>query len=256
MQPQTRFDGLVIVGHGTRDQAGLDEFLRLVELVRRSAPAVAVEPAFLEFAEPSIPDAIATLVAGGARRVEVLPLLLFAAGHAKEDIPAEVARAAERHPEVELNLTQYLGCHQALIELSVLRGREALERADASTSADTLLLMIGRGSHDPTANAEMCQFARLRYEAAPCGRLDVAFTAMTKPSLNEGLEVASQLRFRKVLVQPHLLFQGELLARVREAVGKVAQKKSDKEWVCADHLGAHPLLARAVLDRAGIGSER
>ena len=50
---------------------------------------------------------------------------------------------------------------------------------------DTLLLMIGRGSHDASANAEAWQFARLRWEAEPVGWLEIGYAAMTEPSLGE-----------------------------------------------------------------------
>src|SRR5687767_3853616 len=88
--------GWLVVGHGTRDRAGQAEFFELVELLARKVGdrGPQVEPAFLELASPTIAQGLARLAARGVRRVLVIPLLLFAAGHAKDDIPQAVAAAA------------------------------------------------------------------------------------------------------------------------------------------------------------------
>src|SRR5436190_669000 len=85
--------GLLLVGHGTRDAEGLAEFASLARLVMERLPEFAVEPCFLELAEPDIPTAVHRLMASGIRQLTVAPLLLFAAGHAKRDIPMTVAEA-------------------------------------------------------------------------------------------------------------------------------------------------------------------
>lgn len=87
---------VLLVGHGTRDPEGVAGFLELAALVAERRPEWQVEPAFLEFAAPSIADGVAKLLAEGTPELLVVaPLLLFAAGHAKEDIPREVAAAVE-----------------------------------------------------------------------------------------------------------------------------------------------------------------
>ena len=106
LKPRT---GLLIVGHGTRSERGLAEFREAVELVARGSPGVPVAGCFLELARPSIKEGMARLVADGCQRIVVLPLLLFAAGHAKQDIPAAVQAAARDYPQLELALAEHLG---------------------------------------------------------------------------------------------------------------------------------------------------
>ena len=89
--------GLLIVGHGTRSEVGTAQFLALAERIRKSAGGqLAVEPAFLELQQPDIDAAVGNLVAQGVKQLVVMPLLLFAAGHAKEDVPNAVAAALAR----------------------------------------------------------------------------------------------------------------------------------------------------------------
>ena len=74
--------GLLLVGHGTRDRIGLSEIGEFGAKVARRLRARPVELGFIELAEPTIGAALDRLVERGAARVCVVPLLLFAAGHA------------------------------------------------------------------------------------------------------------------------------------------------------------------------------
>ncbi|MEO6629944.1 MAG: CbiX/SirB N-terminal domain-containing protein, partial [Aquihabitans sp.] len=76
-----------------------------------------VRPAFLELAEPSIPDAIDGAVADGATTVVVVPYFLHPGRHQREDVPAIVEAARLRHPEVDLRLLDLFGADPALVDV-------------------------------------------------------------------------------------------------------------------------------------------
>lgn len=238
--------GLLVVGHGTRDARGIEEFYTAVERIGEKVAPLAVEGCFLELAEPTIDEAVDKLVAAGVRRITVAPLILFAAGHAKRDIPDAVATAVARHVGVEVRQLPHLGCRAELIALSARRYREAIRDLAEVAPEQTLLLLVGRGSRDDEATAEMHRLAKLRAAATPIGRLEVAFTAMAEPRLEAAIEVVARLPFRRVVVQPHLLFIGELLERVRATVAQAADRCADKEWIVAGHLGPEAEIADAV----------
>ena len=147
--------GVLLVGHGTRSAQGVAEFRQLAREVEQSLAPQPVEPAFLELAEPTIADSFSRLIERGVRRVAVAPLLLFAAGHAKEDIPAAVAEAAGILPpgEVEIVFAQPMGSHPALLELSGRHTRRMLEEREWQAPGESCLLLVGRGSRDPQAIA-------------------------------------------------------------------------------------------------------
>ena len=87
---------LLIVGHGSRDPRGAREFHDLVGLVRRRNPSLMVEGGFIELSSPPISECVNSLAENGTRGVAAVPLMLLAAGHAKDDIPATLKPAAER----------------------------------------------------------------------------------------------------------------------------------------------------------------
>ncbi len=80
-----------------------------------------IVPAYLELAEPSIPTAIDAAVAGGATQIRLVPHFLGPGNHVAVDIPEIVAAAGERHPGVEMEVSEYLGADPALVDLLVAR---------------------------------------------------------------------------------------------------------------------------------------
>jgi sirohydrochlorin cobaltochelatase len=286
------FDALLIIGHGTRDPAGLAEFRFFVDQVAGQRPDWRVAGCFLELADPSIQVAVDRLAASGMSRIRAMPLVLFSAGHAKRDIPKALAQAIARNPGVEIELCPPLGCHRAILELSVERCRQALlEQATAGQAAvspeETLLILVGRGSSDSEATAEMRRLADLRRSGLAShgiGRqsghaatgsavrsetaasrastedadfrlahIEIGFVAVATPSLGKVLEEAARTDFRRVIVQPHLLFAGSVLAEIhrlveRQQLAETAGKNVGRQWIVTEALGPDRRLVTAVVD--------
>ena len=80
--------GVMLCGHGSRDPRAVAEFAALAETLKQRFPAWPVDYGYLEFATPVIRDGLDRLVAQGARHILAVPGMLFAAGHAKNDIPS------------------------------------------------------------------------------------------------------------------------------------------------------------------------
>ena len=86
--------GVLICGHGSRNRQAVGEFAQLAEGLRKLLPGVPVEYGYLEFARPILRDGLDSLRAQGVKRVLAVPGMLFAAGHAKNDIPSVLNTAA------------------------------------------------------------------------------------------------------------------------------------------------------------------
>ncbi len=240
---------ILFVGHGSRDPEGTAEFGRLVGLYRGHDPERLVELAFLEFARPVIGDAVARLVEQGARTVVVLPAMLLAAGHAKNDIPSEVHEARERYPEVRFHYGRHLHLHASVLRLCQLRIEEAEADAVPHDRADTLLLVVGRGSSDPDANADVAKLARMLGEGMGFGWAASCYIGVTTPLLPEGLDRCGRLGFGRVVVFPFFLFTGILEKRIRRITAEFAAAHRETQYLCAGYLNVHPLLYEALVER-------
>lgn len=102
---------LLLVAHGSRRQASNDEVRELTQQLAAQAAGQYdyVDCAFLELAEPLIPDGIQRCIDAGSDDVTVLPYFLSAGRHVAEDIPAEVKIKQDEYPHLAINISSYLG---------------------------------------------------------------------------------------------------------------------------------------------------
>lgn len=241
---------ILIVGHGSRDVEGTREFTRMVELLAHQDPARIVECGFLEFAQPVIQDSIDRCVERGAQVVAVLPGMLMGAGHAKNDIPSEVQEARRRYPDIAFYYGRHLHLHAKIIELCTHKVIEAEARAAPCDRHNTLLLVVGRGSSDPDANADVQKLARLLGEGMGFGWAAACYIGVTTPLLPEALARCQRMGFTRILVLPFFLFTGVLEKRIRRLTAEFATRHPDTEFLCADYLSADPLLVEVFEERA------
>src|SRR3546814_12087607 len=93
--------GVMICGHGSRDQGAGDEFGAIASrLKERLAGRYPVDYGYPEFATPIIRTGLDALRADGVTEVLAVPGMLFAAGHAKNDIPSVLNTYAAQNPAV------------------------------------------------------------------------------------------------------------------------------------------------------------
>lgn len=105
---------ILVVAHGSREKPAQEEFKRLVGKYRKRHPGWKITHAFLELAEPSIPQALESLCAS-SKGIVVLPLFLFTAKHVRKHIPEILAAFRKEHPKVKIKLAKPLGSDSQLL---------------------------------------------------------------------------------------------------------------------------------------------
>ncbi len=123
-------NAILLVAHGSRRRESNDEVVALAEQLRAHASVKAdiIHAAFLDMAQPSIPEGIAACVAEGAASITLLPYFLNSGRHVIKDIPVIVAETMKRYPAVSLRIGPHLGESGLMTELLV-RMIEALPDA-------------------------------------------------------------------------------------------------------------------------------
>jgi len=115
MSDRERKTAVVLFAHGARDERWAEPFQRVVSVVRKAAPELLVELAFLDLMTPDLETAVQRLAAAGAASIRVVPLFFGQGGHLRKDVPAIVAGIAETLPGVSIELSPAAGDDDGVI---------------------------------------------------------------------------------------------------------------------------------------------
>ena len=242
--------GVMVCGHGSRDADAIREFESVARGLRERLPQYDVESGFLEFAKPVIRDGLDKLHARNNKLVLAVPGMLFAAGHAKDDIPSVLRTYEAQHPGMEIRYGRELGIDGKMLRAAGDRIQSALETAgDHIGKHETLLMVIGRGASDPDANSNISKITRMLWEGFGFGWGETAYSGVTFPLTEPGLEHATRLGFKRIIVFPYFLFTGILVKRIYDATERVAARHPGIEFVKAQYLSDHPLVLDTFAER-------
>lgn len=272
---------VLLVGHGTRQLAGQDDFRELYRNFANCLAPIVTEMAFLELAEPSISQAVEQIAVNKEIRcLLVVPTLLFTAGHALQDIPQAVEQALQSTEIRLIGQTPAIECSSEVLQLSAIRFRQtacpdakcvklfdvAVAKCDSNDDPQavqhakrlsdspppefpchgTHWILVGRGSSSLNAAAKMREFCRLRQQWTPVREATTAFIYGQSPSVLEAFQAAADSDAPLVVVQPHLLFQGLLLDELTEKVHEFAERNPHQRWLITQPLGADQKLAELL----------
>lgn len=245
--------GIMVCGHGSRNQNAAKEFAKVSEGLRARYPDIPVEYGYLEFCNPVISYGLDQLHAQGVTKVLAVPGMLFAAGHAKNDIPSVLNTYQAQNPHMEIVYGRELGVDVKMIKAASERIDEAIKIANEQNGIvsreETLLMVVGRGASDPDANSNVAKVMRMLWEGMGFGWAETCYSGVTFPLVEPGLEHAVKLGYKRIVVFPYFLFTGVLVKRIYKYTDLVAERHPDIEFVKAAYLNDHELVLDVFQDR-------
>jgi sirohydrochlorin cobaltochelatase len=241
--------GVLVCGHGSRNRLAVAEFAELANGLQALLPEVPVEYGYLEFARPILRDGLEALRARGVSHVLAVPAMLFAAGHAKNDIPS-VLNTYAAETGLRIDYGRELGVDLKMIQAAGARIREVLDGAATEVPLhETMLVVVGRGSSDPDANSNVAKVTRMLVEGFGFGWGETVYSGVTFPLVEPGLRQVVRLGYRRIVVFPYFLFSGVLVSRIQQHTERVAQDHPEVEFLKASYLADHPLVLDTFVER-------
>jgi sirohydrochlorin ferrochelatase len=218
---------LVAVAHGSRRPTAQEDVRRLLDAVRVARPGLEVREAYIELAEPLLPQVLQSL----SRPAVVVPLLLGNGYHIAHDV-AGVAAAYS----VGLPCARALGPDPLLVEALAQR----LAEAESDVPSDLIgpVVLAAAGSSDRRSHADAEAMARM-LAARVNRRVIPAYNTTARPAVEATVAALRRAGHRSVSVASYLLWPGRFAAEVA-ACGA--------DFVGAP-IGVHPALVRLVLRR-------
>lgn len=244
--------GVMVCGHGSRSNAAVEQFSAVARQLPELLPEWPVEYGYLEFSNPVIRAGLDRLREQGCDHILAVPGMLFAAMHAKNDIPSVLKAYADQHG-IKIEYGRDLGVDPKMIEAAASRIDDAIARADEETGpvarSDTCLVVIGRGSSDPDANSNISKISRLLVERSGLAWGEVGYSGVTFPLVKPCLEHVTKLGYKRIVVFPYFLFTGILIDRIYGFTDMVAEMHPEIEFVKAGYLNDHPQVLATFAER-------
>jgi sirohydrochlorin ferrochelatase len=117
-----------------------------------------------------------------------------------------------------------------------------------STSA---LLLIAHGSRRPEANADLDHLAGVLRARGEWRHVQPAYLELCEPSIAQAGEMCVAAGAKQVVMVPYFLSAGvHVVEDLTAARDGLANRHPMVEFVLAEPLGRHPLLAEVVTERA------
>ena len=240
---------IMICGHGSRSTAGCAELKSFVDKFRAMLAPAVVEYGYLEFAQPIIRDGLDRLREQGFHRIVAVPGMLFAAGHAKNDIPAVLNTYMAEYPEMDIRYGREFGIDPKMINAAAKRIEDAIGHLSREERQETALVVVGRGASDPDANSNISKITRMLWEGLGLGWAETVYSGVTFPLVGAGLEQVSKLGFKRVVVFPYFWFTGILIERIHDAINKAEAAHPEIEFLRAKYLSDHPMVLATLAER-------
>ncbi|MFN0197288.1 MAG: sirohydrochlorin chelatase [Planctomycetaceae bacterium] len=118
---------ILLIAHGSRQASANEDLVKLADEIGSRRPQQHIEWAYLELAEPTIPQGAERCVAAGAKRVMMLPYFLSAGAHVTQDLERFREEFSKKYPQTEFILCAPLGLHPLVVDIVLERLGEGMK---------------------------------------------------------------------------------------------------------------------------------
>ncbi|ACU61915.1 sirohydrochlorin chelatase [Chitinophaga pinensis] len=240
--------GILICGHGSRDPEGVEGFKALVALLRKRYPDRMVDYGFLEFSHPVYAAAVERMYVAGIREIIAIPAILFAGGHAKNDIPFEMNTLQSQYPDLRIRLGRHIGITPSILQLAGKLVAAAEAAYPSLDRQEACLLLVGRGTSDPDANSDVAKMTRMLGEGLGFGFSTTAFIGVTQPLLKDHLPIIDHLPYKRIVALPVFLFTGVLLKKIYSQLEEFSAT-TGKQVIATKSFECDELLLQTIDER-------
>ena len=242
---------ICFIGHGSRDPEGIQEFLALWQKLRERKICRTMEYGFLEFAKPTVSEALSACHLDGIEHIIILPGILLPGEHTQRDIPNAIGNVFRDHPEINIHFAAPLGTQPQVMEVC----RERIEEAENFSKKfisppETLLMTVVHGSHDTDCNSQVEKNFHLFGKKMGFGKSVTHFAGTSQHSLEDTLGKFMPQEFRHVILMPFFLFTGVWVKRVHALADTFQEKHPNTEFLKAPCLKHHEWIVDALIHQA------
>jgi precorrin-8X/cobalt-precorrin-8 methylmutase len=242
---------ICLLGHGSREPEGIEEFLILWEKLRKKKFCRITECGFLEFAKPDISEALSACRQDGIQNIIIVPGILLPGEHTHRDIPEAIRNTSQNHPEINIFYAEPLGTKNEVMQVC----RERIEEAEKSSPKsiprpETLLMAVAHGSNNENSNSQAEKNLLLLGQNSGFCKTVTHFAGTSQHSPEDTLEKLLPQELHRVILLPYFLFTGVWVKRVHALAETFSRKYPNIEFLNASCLKHHELIVDTLIQQA------
>ena len=240
---------IVLIGHGSILSDSGAAMMRLAAHLKQQGIAPIVEAGFLNYSQPTLAAAIASSVEQGATALTIQPYFLVDGKYVREDLRAEITRAADQYPQVQFAIAGVFGQHRLLADI-VFDRVCAADPALGTEGRPAGLLLMAHGTPYPEANAPLERIAARVHARTDYCRVLVGYLECNRPTIDEAIDQLVADGTIRLVALPYFLHAGRHVQRDLPRILQAAQQRHPQtEMHLAPYLGDDLRITEVIADR-------
>ncbi|WP_414042763.1 sirohydrochlorin chelatase [Macrococcus animalis] len=195
--------GIIYIAHGSKMPDKNQLFRDFVDYIKKGRKETVQQLAFLEKDDENVPIITQRMIDLGVTKLLVMPMLLFPAMHAREDIPAQLEEVLKNYPHITYEIADCFGDEPAVYKVC--------ERI-VSCYKDEMVLITAHGNKRFTEPDERLT-AMVKMMRQETGQ-DL-IPAMLYGALSFEAQLKQIDKEKKIVIMPYFLFDGHLVRKIK-----------------------------------------
>lgn len=225
--------GIIYIAHGSKKPEKNQQFRKFIDLIINERNERIQRLAFLEKDDENVPFTMAEMLEHGVTQFIVMPMLLFPAMHAMEDIPSQIEAALKEYPHCSYTIADCFGDEESV-------WRTALKKLN--TTADMILIIAHGNARFSVPDERLTEVVRLMQLATKKKLIPAMLYGAL--SFEEKLEAVNE---DHIAIMPYFLFDGHLVRKIKRLSQPFIEKGMHIDFM--DTLDLDQQMVSAVLNK-------
>lgn len=195
--------GIIYIAHGSKMPDKNQLFREFVDNIISKRPETVQQLAFLEKDDENVPIITRRMVDAGVTEFLVMPMLLFPAMHAREDIPAQLNDVLKDYPQITYHIADCFGDEPSVYKVC--------ERIISEFNDATILITAHGNKRFTEPDERLTNMVEVMQQTS--GQDLVPAMLYGDLSFEEKLKTMDKQD--KIIIMPYFLFDGHLVRKIK-----------------------------------------
>lgn len=195
--------GIIYIAHGSKMPDKNERFRAFIDHIISKRPERVQQLAFLEKDAENVPIVTRRMIALGVTELLVMPMLLFPAMHAREDIPEQLDEVLKDFPYITYRIADCFGDEPGVYQVC--------ERILSEFSDETILITAHGNKRFTEPDERLTAMVQVMQQSTE----QTLVPAMLYGNLSLEEKLKTMDKHQKIVIMPYFLFDGHLVHKIK-----------------------------------------